>query len=68
MLPQKLYEILRWIIIIVLPALGVLIAQLTKVWGWDIPATEICETLDIIAVFLGAIFGISKVVNDKKNK
>jgi hypothetical protein len=66
MLPQKIYEALRWIISIVLPAVGALIVSLNEIWGLGWPAKEIGLTLDVVGVALGAIFGISKVVNDKK--
>ena len=66
MLPQKIYEALRWLIAIALPALGVLIVTLNNVWNLGWPAEQISLTLDAIGLFLGAIFGISKVVNDKK--
>lgn len=67
MLNKKIYEALRWIIAIALPATGILITTLANIWGWNIPAEQISLTLDAIGLFLGAIFGISKIVNDKKN-
>lgn len=67
MLPSKVYEVIRWTIAIALPAIGILITTLTKIWGWEnVPAEQIGLTLDAIGLFLGAVFGISKVVNDKK--
>ena len=66
MLPQKVYEALRWIIAVVLPAVSLLIATLATIWGWDIPYENIGLTIDAIALFLGTIFGISKVVNAKR--
>ena len=66
MLPQKLYEALRWVIAIVLPAVSLLIATLANIWEWEIPSENICLTLDAIALFLGTIFGISKVINEKR--
>lgn len=65
MLPQKLYEILRWVISVVIPAVGVLLTTLVGAWGWDIPLEAILATLSGLALFLGTIFGISKVVNDR---
>lgn len=67
MLNKKIYEALRWIIAIALPATGILITTLANIWEWNIPAEQISLTLDAIGLFLGAIFGISKIVNDKKN-
>lgn len=67
MLPSKVYEVLRWTIAIVLPAIGILITTLTKIWDWqNVPAEQISLTLDAIGLFLGAVFGISKIANDKK--
>lgn len=65
MLPQKLYEILRWVISVVIPAVGVLLTTIVGAWGWDIPLEAILATLSGLALFLGTIFGISKVVNDR---
>lgn len=66
MLPQKIYEALRWIIAIVLPAIGALIIAINNIWNLGWPAEPISLTLNAIGLFLGTIFGISKVVNDKK--
>jgi hypothetical protein len=66
MLPSKIYEILRWTIAIALPAIGVLITTLNGIWNLGWPAEQISLTLDAIGLFLGAIFGISKIQHDKK--
>ena len=68
MLPQRTYEILRWLIAIVLPAIGVLIVTINSIWELMLPAEEISLTLDALGLFLGTVFGISKVINDKKEK
>lgn len=64
-LPQKVYEALRWIIAIVIPAFSVLLATLAGAWGWQIPLDAILVTIDAVALFLGTIFGISKITNDR---
>lgn len=68
MLPSKVYEALRWIIAIVLPAVSVLIVSLNTTWNLGWPAEQISLTIDAIALFLGAVFGISKIANDNKTK
>ena len=65
MIPQKLYESIRWIIAIILPAIGVFIVSIDSIWALGLPAQEISLTLDAVGLFLGTIFGISKVINDK---
>lgn len=67
MLPQKVYEIIRWIIAIALPAVGLLIVTINSIWELGLPAEEISLTLDAIGLFLGTIFGISKVIKDKED-
>lgn len=68
MLPSSVYETLRWTIAIALPAIGVLIITLENIWSLGIPAEQISLTLDAFGLFLGTIFGISKIKNDKKKK
>lgn len=65
-LNQKIYEIIRWCIAIVIPAVNVLIVTLSDAWGWNIPADEIVTSLSAVALFLGTIFGISKLSYDKE--
>ena len=66
MIPKKLYEALRWIIAILIPAFEVLLTTLTNIWQWNIPAEAINNTMSAIA--LGVIFGISKLTYDNSNK
>lgn len=66
MLPQRTYEVLRWVIAIVLPATGVLVVTINSIWKLNLPAEEISLTLDAVGLFLGTVFGISKIKNDKK--
>lgn len=66
MLPQKVYETVRWLIAIVLPALGLFIVSFDSIWALGWPAQEISLTLDAIGLFLGAVFGISKIVKDSE--
>ena len=68
MLNQKLYEIIRWTIAIALPAIGVLLTSVNTIWSLNWPAEEISLTLDAAGLFLGTIFGISKIEHDKKEK
>ena len=65
MLPSKVYEVLRWLIAIVLPAVIVLFDTLAKAWNWDIPVEAITTTISAVSLFLGVIFGISKLSYDK---
>lgn len=57
-LNNSVYDILKWITMIVLPALGTLYFALAKIWGLPF-GTEIVGTISAVTVFMGAILGIS---------
>ena len=67
MLPSKLYEVLRWLIAVFMPALGVFFSTLAEAWGWNLPTRAILTTLSALELFLGTIFGISKVLYDRQD-
>lgn len=57
-LDNKTYDILKWIALIALPALGALYFGLAKIWGLPY-GEEIVGTITVIDTFLGALLGIS---------
>lgn len=63
---NKLYDILKWIALILLPALGTLYFALSGIWGLPY-GEEIVGTITAIDAFLGALLGISSI-NYKKGK
>ena len=57
-LPNKVYDILKYLTIIVLPAIGALYTGLAQIW--ELPyAAQIPATITVICTFLGAILCIS---------
>lgn len=67
-LSDKVYNALKWIVIILLPAICTLLIALQAAWGWDIPIEAIAATFSAIEVFLGAILGISCMSYNKGGK
>ena len=61
---NKLYDILKWLVIIVLPAAGTLYAALSPVWGWPY-SEEIVTTITAVDTFLGAVLCISSATYNK---
>ncbi len=61
MISNKMYDVLKYLVIIVLPALGTLYFTLSKIWGEDrIPnPEEVIGTLSAIATFGGVLLHIS---------
>lgn len=64
-LSDKTYSLLKWIALILLPALGTLYFALAGIWGLPF-GEQIVGTITAIDTFLGAILGIS-TSNYKKN-
>jgi len=61
---NKMYDILKWVCIIVLPAIATLYMGLAKIW--DLPyETEIPQTITVIDAFLGALLGVSTIQYNK---
>lgn len=58
MLSNKIYDILKYIAQIILPALGTLYFALAGIWGFPF-GEEIVGTITAIDTFLGVILGIS---------
>lgn len=65
MLNDKTYSLLKWVALILLPALGTLYFALASIWGLPF-GEQIVGTITAIDTFLGAILGIS-ANNYKKN-
>ena len=63
-IPDKLYDILKWVVIIVLPAIATLYAALSAVWGWPY-SEEIVTTVTAVDTFLGAVLCISAATYNK---
>lgn len=64
---NKVYDILKWIAQILLPAIGTLYFALAGIWGFPY-AEEIIGTITAIDTFLGIILGISTAQYKKKEE
>lgn len=66
MFNNKVYDILKYIAQIVLPAIGTLYFALAGIWGFPY-GEQIVGTITAIDAFLGAILGISSAKYNKVN-
>lgn len=57
-LPNSVYDVIKFIVTIVMPALSVLYVALAGIWGLPL-ADEISRTIAAVYTFLCAILGIS---------
>nr|DAH97634.1 MAG TPA: holin [Caudoviricetes sp.] len=63
-LNNKVYDVMKWLVIIVLPAVATLYAALAAVWAWPY-ADEVVTTITAVDTFLGAVLCISTATYNK---
>lgn len=63
-LSNSVYEKLRWLTWIVLPATATLISALDATWGWGLPVDAILSSFVAVETFIGVVLGISKYSYD----
>lgn len=59
-LPDKVYDVLKWIVIIVIPATTTLFVTFDSVFNWGI-GNYVAPISSAVCAFLGAILGISTI-------
>lgn len=57
---DKVYDCLKWCVLVFIPAATSLYVGLSMVWGWPL-AEEVAKTSALICAFLGALLGISNL-------
>ena len=65
-LPDKVYDVMKWILTVCVAPTIALITGLGQLYGFD--TFKVVETISLIATFLGAIFGISVITYNKGTK
>ena len=63
-LPNKVYDVLKWVAILFLPAIAVLYKSLAAEWGLPY-GEQIYRTVIDVQIFLGSILGISSLTYKK---
>ena len=61
---NKLYDILKWILLVAVAPTIALITGLGELYGFD--TTLIVGTISLVATFLGALLGVSNVKYNKR--
>lgn len=64
-LPDKVYDVLKWVLTVTVGPTIALISGLGALYGFD--TFKIVETISLVATFLGAIFGISVYRYNKRS-
>ncbi len=70
MLENRVYDILKWVALIALPALSTLISVVLPLWNVcdEGTVTAIVGTISAISAFLGSLLGVSSINYNKKAK
>ena len=55
---NRMYDVLKWIAMVVLPAIGTLYFALAGIWGFPY-AEQIGGTITAVVTFLGVLLGVS---------
>ena len=66
LLNNKIYDVLKWIALIALPAIATLYTTLATIWGFPY-VEQIPDTIMAIDLFIGVLLGISNI-NYKKTQ
>ena len=62
---NKMYDVLKWVAMVLLPALATLYFALAGIWGFPY-GEQIVGTITALDTFLGVILGISSAQYKKK--
>ena len=57
---NKTYDVLKWIAMVVLPAIGTLYFALAGIWGLPY-GEQVVGTITAVDTFLGVVLGVSSV-------
>lgn len=64
-LPNKLYDLIKYVVTIIMPAVSVLYVGLAAIWGWPY-ADEVSRTFAVVYTFLCAVMGFSTLTAKKE--
>ena len=63
---NRVYDVLKWVCLIFLPAVAILYSAIDGVFGWGYTAT-VTTIISAIEAFIGSMIGISTKSYRKKN-
>ena len=57
-IPDRIYQLLKWLGLVVIPAAATLVGAVGTAWDWP-HLTAIVTTITAIGTFIGALVGVS---------
>jgi hypothetical protein len=67
MLSNRVFDILKWLTLVGIPALTTAYVGLSAIWGWPY-ADQVAKTSAVICVLLGSLLGISTIQYQRESK
>ena len=67
LLPGRVYDILKWLALIALPAVAWLVETVGPQWGLP-HCGELVTTINAIGLFVGALIGVSQLTSVKADE
>ena len=61
---NKMYDVLKWVALVVLPAVAIFYESLAGIWGLPF-AEQIPATITAVDLFLGVLLGVSSATYKK---
>lgn len=58
LIPSRVYDVLKWVAVLVIPAVAFLVGTLGVAWGWPY-ASAIVTTINAVGVTIGVCIGVS---------
>lgn len=66
-LPNRIYDCLKWLVLVCIPAATVLYTVLDKTFGWGYAET-VMTISSAVCTFIGALIGVSTAEHNKDIK
>ena len=67
LLPDRVYDALKWVALIALPAIAVFAQAVGPAWGLP-HCGELVTTINAIGLFVGALIGVSQLTSVKADE
>lgn len=64
---DRLYDILKWVTLVCIPAFTTAYVGLAAIWGWPY-ADEVAKTSAVVCVLLGSLLGISTIAYNQEKQ
>ena len=67
MLSNKVFDVLKWLTLVGIPALTTAYVGLSSIWQWPY-ADQVAKTSAVVCVLLGSLLGISTIQYNNQQK